>query len=390
MTKRTKQAALPFPSPGPMRGSFGVRLRAKAEDNGEKWTCIFPRGEWHGPNLQPIGGSINLTDDVFAEMVANWKAAGSPALPIYWHHPPPPDEVPPEKREEVFRAAGWMEDFRVTEAGLEARTTWSLPAQARLDADEYRFISPEWQPRSLDRRTGKATGWTVTAAALTDSPFFNEMPRVAAAAPTHSPNEGDEPKEQHVDKKMICQWLGMPEDTGDEEVMAALKVKCTASAPSEEKLTAALKGLESAASETAKLTARVAELEAEKVKAAAAIAERDFEDVIKAGLAEGRAGLPAMREPLKAMHLASGLEHVKALIAALPKVPTQETGTSTPAPEASGDFDSMKAAYDAKLDELIKSGLKTSEATKQLRNDKAFANFFKASAVTLTNPTTRQ
>lgn len=373
-----------------LRGSFGLRLLARAAEGKELWTVIFPRGEWYGPNLQPIGGSINLTDDVFAEMVANWKAAGSPALPIYWHHPPPPDEVPPEKREEVYRAAGWMEDFRVTEAGLEARTTWSQPAQARLDADEYRFISPEWQPRSLDRRTGKATGWTVTAAALTDSPFFNEMPRVAAAAPTHNPQAGDEPKGSTMDKKMICQWLGMPEDAADEEVMAALKVKCTATAPSEEKLTAALKGLESAASETAKLTARVAELEAEKVKAAAAIAERDFEDVIKAGLAEGRAGLPAMREPLKAMHLSSGLEHVKALIAALPKVPTQETGTSTPAPEASGDFDAMKAAYDAKLDELIKSGLSTAAASRQLRNDKAFANFFKASAVTLTTPNTRQ
>lgn len=337
------------PSAAILRGSFGLSARAPANDAGEKWSVIFPRGTWHGANLNPIGGSITLTDDVFSEMIANWKAEGSPALPVYFHHPPPIDEVPPEKRKEVFAAAGHMEDFRITERGLEARTAWSAEGQQKLDEDAYRFVSPEWQPSHIGRRDGKRRGWLVTAAALTDTPFFNEMPRVAAAAPT------PQHRSDNMDKKRICAALKLPETCTDEEMMAAIEAKCHASAGADEaaeKLTASVKltgDLE------AKLTAANAELVTLKAAADAAKAERFNEQVaaaIKEAKLEGRA-VDAL-VATKTFKAATDIESVRELLATVAKdVPLQAkgtpgTGAQLTAANAKAQFDALVATEQAK------------------------------------------
>jgi phage I-like protein len=203
-----------------LRGSFGLLARALTEG---KWSQLFPLGKWHGPNFQQLGGSLDLTPEMMSEMVANWKASGSPALPVYFHHPPPRNKVPPEKHKDVYRAAGWIEDLRQTEAGLEAAIKWSTEGQQAVDSDAYRFISPEWQPRDMDRRTGSLRGWTVTGAALTDDPFFHTMPPVAASASAESTDSNPPHRSNTMNEEQLKlrASLGLASTATDAEVLAA-------------------------------------------------------------------------------------------------------------------------------------------------------------------------
>lgn len=320
-----------------LRGSFG--LRARSTDG--KWSQLFPLGKWHGANLAPVGGSIDLTASMLAEMVSNWKAAGSPSLPIYFHHPPPIDEVPPEKRKDVFRAAGHIEDLRVTATGVEAQIAWSAEGQKSVDGDEYRFISPEWQPRDRDRRTGESRGWTVTGAALTDTPFFHEMPRVAAAAPTRT-------KEQQMEfLTKVATLLGLAASSTEETVIASLTTLKGEAAP--EKLTAAVKG----ATEPLELKLKAAQEEVVTLKAAADASgkERFAEQVaaaIKEAKLEGRAVDTLVAT--KMFKAATTIEDVRELLATATKGEVPLVAKGEP---IKGDVALTAANARAKYDGLV-------------------------------------
>ena len=173
-----------------------------------------------------------------------------------------------------------------------------------------------------------------------------------------------------MDKKRICAALGLPEDTDDEKVMEAIEAYAKAKAEAaplddekeeEEKKEASAKAsklraaLEASTTETAKLAARVASLEADKAAMVEAAFERDFADVMKAS----KAGLATMKDTLHATAKAIGLDAVKSIVAALPDVPTHEAGISGKADEASGD---ANARIEALVVEKMKAGMKATDA----------------------------
>ena len=357
-----------------LRFNGGARLNAATQaTDAEKWSVLFPRGEWTGRNLAAIGGSITLDDEVFAEMLASWAAQERPALPVYWHHPPPIDEVPPADRKAVFRAAGHIEEMRVTPRGLEARIAWSQEGKAALDADEYRFISPEWQPSHPDRHTGDKRGWLVTGAALTDSPFFNEMPRVAAS------QSGTSPQEQDMNKQKLCAALGIPEDSTDDAVMEACVAACKARAAateSAEKITASAKAvadkdaaLRAAHDAVTSATARATALQAEVERLTAARKAEQMETFIG-----GLTGFGAVqRESVRKYAAALGIEEAKAFAATMkPAGSPGEVGV-TGAVEQAVDKAALKAAYEAELDKAQKAGTPVVVADAALRKDPRFA-----------------
>jgi phage I-like protein len=199
-------------------------LRAQfstAYARGAKWNLLMPRGTYHGANLAPIGGSITIDDALLSELVANWKAAGSPPLPVRKTHRHLDDDVPAVDRPELEKAFGFLTDMRVTAAGLEVLTDWNPAGKATVDAREFAFWSPEWQPRHRDRRTGEMKGWWLSGTALTNDPFFNEMPPVAAATtpPTDPPAVKETPMNEQ--QKQLRARLGLAETATDAEVLAA-------------------------------------------------------------------------------------------------------------------------------------------------------------------------
>lgn len=372
-----------------MRAMAHAVLKAGAEGEA-KWNLIFPRGEWHGANLEPIGGSINLDDSVFDEMLANWEAAGSPRLPITFHHVDS-EFAPGVSPEELKKAAGWYTDLRKTEAGLEGLTTWTPNARQRILADEYAFISPEWTNHGQDRRTGADMGWWLFGAALLNDPFFNSQPKVAAAnsAPLTT-HPGVEPKGNTMNKKMICQWLGMPEDSTDEKVMAALESKCKAAAePSPEKLTAAVKeGVEMVAKplrETLAATqAQVKALEEHNAKLTAAAFDVEAK-ALASELVTAKRILPAHAEKVVAFAKRTSVSEAREVFSALPTldIPVGEKGV-TGAPEST-DVTTLKAAYESELDAKVKAGTNVTVASRELRKEARFRPLFVANLRSLSS-----
>jgi len=315
-----------------LRGSFQTRIDAAGD--GPRWNLLFPRGEWHGENLRSIGGSIVLDDALFAEVVSNWEAAGRPPLPIRKTHLHLEPDVEPLERLELEAAYGLLTDLRVTASGLEVLADWNDLGRAEVRSGKWNFWSPEWTPAHTDRRTGETRGWWLQGTALTNDPFFNSMPRVAAstdAGPTHNPVvKGNTMKPELLarlraalkcaaecnDEDLVAaaEAFGKPvEPDGDEAEKMAAAVTAAVS-PMQLQLTAASKQIEA-------LTAKAAAAEA-------AVLERDVESLLTSAKHEGKAVEP-LREFVLSAAKRDGIESAKKLVAALPAtVPLKEAGIS--------------------------------------------------------------
>lgn len=225
---------------------------------------------------------MTIDDTVMADMIANWQAAGAPALRLTLHHPDP--EAKGADRVVENMAAGWVLGgdeggaMQIRPDGLWAKTKWASDTAALIAEEKVRYLSPEWSRQHEDRRTGAKRGWWIYGAALTNEPFFNSMPRVAASAA----NTGS----VSMDKKMICSLLNLDENTPDADVMAALRVKCSASAApgGDAKMVAALEQTNKLFAEVVKSNASLAsEVAAMKATAAEAATNALTDELVRAG-----------------------------------------------------------------------------------------------------------
>lgn len=305
-----------------LRGAVAP-LRAAAVES-KAWNLIFPRGEWHGPNLAPLGGSIAIDDGMLSEVVANWEAAGRPPLPVRITHAHL-EEADPVKRLELERAVGLLTDMRVTAEGLEVLTEWAPAGVEAVRGGAWNFWSPEWLSEHTDRRTGEKRGWWLSGVALTNDPFFNSMPAVAAStgalpgSPTDNPN-----KEKPMSYAKIAAALGMPEDSTEEAIVAECMKMKAGMQPPPAMMQASVKA------EVARVVEPLqASLKAAQEKAAAleaSIFARDVDGVIEVAKSKGFACEP-MREAIQLVASAKGLDAAKALAESAPKVPMKSVGT---------------------------------------------------------------
>ena len=220
------------------------------------WNQLMPTGRWFRPDF-PKGG-IDISASMLKTLVENWVRAGKPSLPVDYNH------------EEEGPASGWIQQLELRDDGLWGLVSWTEKARAAIKSDELRYLSPTFALQSMDRRTGQPQGPWLFGAGLLNDPFFDSMPRVAASRLPHSTHE-----ETDMNKKMICDALGLPESCTDEEMVASIaalkqaKQMASASAGDVEKLKA------SASATEEKLKAsmlRVGELEA-KLEASAKAAD---------------------------------------------------------------------------------------------------------------------
>lgn len=350
-----------------LRGA-GVALRAAAVES-KAWNLIFPRGEWHGANLEPIGGSLAIDEAFLGELVANWEAAGRPPLPVRWTHAHL-DEVDPVRRLELEKAAGLLTDMRVTDAGLEVLTEWNPAGAEAVRAGKWNFWSPEWQPQHTDRRTGERRGWWLSGVALTNDPFFNSMPAVAASTtstipPTPGSPTGTNVKGQQMNYAKIAAALGLPEDATEDTILAKCGEMRAALKPEQMQasLTAALKPVQEQLKAAAE---RIASLEADNKKAGDAIFERDVNDVVEKAKAEGYACEP-MRAAIALVAKASGLDEAAALARTAAKLATTTTGVGG---SKSSDVAASAKEYGDALEKFSKDkGLTGSSAVKAFHRE---------------------
>lgn len=341
-----------------LRAQFSHRLVA----DGAKWNLLFPRGMWHGVNLAPIGGSIDLDSGLLDEMVANWESAGKPKLPVRVTHRHLDDDVPAADRPALEKAVGFLTDLRVTAQGLEALTEWNAAGRKLVEGEEFAFWSPEWQPKHRDRRTGEVKGWWLSGTALTNDPFFIEMPPVAAATtPTDPPAAKEDPMNE-AQLNQLRAALGLsPTATVDDCLKAASKVGTDVSTLTAEvaklksspTLTAAdlKKGIDDAVAPLqAKLQAAEKRALDVEVDAAADKAKRNDGKL-------GRAIVASHIELAKKLAASEGIKAATDFLESIPpSVPLQGTGT----PVQGGEPGKMTAqAAQAELDTLVAAKMKT-------------------------------
>jgi len=286
----------------------------------EGWTQIALTGKflghWQGP--------FELTEDDLAVMVENKNRFVNPILFDYGH-------------ESVWNSAalasGWGHEFEIGKKGqaLYSNTEWTDEASSRIRAGELKYISPVIMFSTIDPYTGDDLGPSIWTVGLLNTPFLDGMdpveiggqiaasrqandgapPRRTWAIPqqntppadagTLNNNKPPEPepaepapepevtvnstqtqKEDIVERKKLCQELGISEDSTDEQIFATIKAK-GAPSPDDTQALSDAQAAQAAAEEAARVAQEKSEgLEAEKKERELKDAQELTEAYIKA------------------------------------------------------------------------------------------------------------
>lgn len=379
-----------------VRRRLPTAIRADASSAEAKWCQLFPLGTFHNGGWPEDG--ITIDAKYCKTMVANWKKRGSPALPIDYLHRGGDDADVAALPAAEKAASGWIEDLDVRADGLWGLTKWTPRARELIQADEYRFLSPEWSEDGLDARTGERQGPTLIGAGLVNRPAFKEMPRVAATdapkPPAPQPNPVA-PKELIMNRTQMIALLAsakitMPDTATDAEVTARLEkyfedtqkasddaeatLKAKATTEANEK---ALKAqLDEATTDKAKLGVRVAELEKTQK-------DTKIEALLARARSEGRITAAPALEAVKELANKVSLEAAEKMVDGFPKggsVDMTTKGHGNPGETPTTDHDALSAKYSNELDVLIAAGDSVVNATKKLNRKPEFAPLFKAAA----------
>jgi len=189
----------------------------------KEWIQLMPVGHWEefrggGPGY---GEPMDITAEHIAQMAANFAKYLNPILFDYEH----------ESCWGNTRAAGWIVEVRADADGLWGRVEWTKTAQQEILDAEYRYCSPMWDFNYQDPKSGERVGARLHSAALTNTPFFEDMEQKLAA------------KEGKMEElKKVAAALGLAETATLEDILAAItKLKEAAPAATkklEEMLTA--------------------------------------------------------------------------------------------------------------------------------------------------------
>jgi hypothetical protein len=118
---------------------------------------------------------VEITRPMLAQVVANFRKRDTGEVPIDYDHSIETaagsgDAVP---------AAGWikaMENAPDAQGILWGTVEWTPRAAGMIRAGEYKYISPVIDSTMRDNKTGASQGWTLTSAALTNTPVLQGMP----------------------------------------------------------------------------------------------------------------------------------------------------------------------------------------------------------------------
>lgn len=213
-----KITASASPSKKVLRAAFSMPVVASG-----KWNLLFPRGTFHGRNLEDLGGSLTIDDAFLSECVESWSSAGKPRLAVYKTHEHLDRKASAAEQLVLQEAYGFITDMRASERGLECFVEWNPAGVEAITSGKWAFWSAEWNRGATNLLNGATKGWTVFGAALTNDPFFDNLPPLAAAA--NAANGGtNKPKETKMEElfQNLKQAL---KDAGDNKsaLLAGLK-----------------------------------------------------------------------------------------------------------------------------------------------------------------------
>lgn len=131
---------------------------------------VFKSGKWK----HPAYGEIEVKPSDLETMVANFEGTER-AVPIDYNHGTTSGTTPEQQR-----AAGWLRNLKIEGEALWADVDLTPEAHKYVSGGEYRFVSPTFVENYKNKESGKEQGFTLLAAALTNTPFIDGMhPAVA-------------------------------------------------------------------------------------------------------------------------------------------------------------------------------------------------------------------
>lgn len=139
-------------------------------DARRSWIQLAKTGQWKSKRY----GTFAITKDDLSQMYHNFNEVTPTApteLPIDYDHM----SMDPKKPGDGI-AAGWMKKLELRKDGQElwAEVEWTPGGATKVDAKEYRFVSPSFV-KNHTHKDGTKIGTTLLAAAITNHPFLEGM-----------------------------------------------------------------------------------------------------------------------------------------------------------------------------------------------------------------------
>lgn len=148
---------------------LSAAVAATEQEGGGVWLPIMPAGQWAASHLSQ--GIYEITAADLAALVANFDRRIKPI-----------EIAVREGHWGADQALGWIEQLRSDERYLYARIVWTPPGQQAIDQRLFRYVSPGWfdlQTPYTISSNGEQIPWVLDHLALTNDPFFTELPAAA-------------------------------------------------------------------------------------------------------------------------------------------------------------------------------------------------------------------
>lgn len=153
-----------------------VRIKADSEGNAPQTIELLRTGTWS----TPWHGDFTITREDLLEFVANADqgiglVAADPKIPLNYGHAA------------YDKAAGWIPRLYVSDDGeaLLGDPEWTPAATEAIKAKEWKYISPEFNPRSWPwedpEEEHRFVNNVLTGAALTNIPLFKKLKPITAS-----------------------------------------------------------------------------------------------------------------------------------------------------------------------------------------------------------------
>lgn len=190
-----------------------VALNWNAPEDGKPVKVqLSPFGEFTLHDGGKRNGTVqHCSREAFEQLVANWKAAGSPEVLVDVDHA--------SATGGSTEAAAWAKNLRVEDEGLCADFELTPRGRELVEGRSYRFVSPGWT------LSEDGTPLALCSVALTNRPNLPVKPVVNAdETGGRDPDDPNSRKDNpEMDIKKIAAALGLPETATEEEVLAAIK-----------------------------------------------------------------------------------------------------------------------------------------------------------------------
>ena len=208
----------------------------------KEWIKVAVPGEWKGYPRPDGTFGFALTDKDLQDMVRNFGRDRRGRIVVDYEH----QTLMSAKNGQPAPAAGWITALEVRQGDggpeLHGRVGWTQSAATAIEANEYGFVSPVIVFHAKNKATKEDIGTWLHSVALTNHPFLDELPAVAATE-TYSMRNllllllpllalSDAASEEEAvkavgdladGKKAVCKALGLPETASMVDIQAGWK-----------------------------------------------------------------------------------------------------------------------------------------------------------------------